>query len=258
MEAQMIDAPLTKYQCCPTSDGGAAAVVVSQDFLDARPELKSQAILIAGQGMVSDSPSAFDGNPTSLVGGPMIRELTTDVLKEAEIKSIHEIKLIELHDCFSAAEMMTIDALGLSKPGKPHEYVRAGNITYGGRTLINPSGGLLAKGHPLGATGLAQCAELVWHLRGWANNRMIEGTDSALAQNSGLGSTTVITIYKRGDKQPSKKFSDEEVAQMTGLGYNPAVQARGFTKAQADQVRSRKARSEWALAETHARVEARF
>jgi sterol carrier protein 2 len=258
MNSQQVDSPLTKLQCCPTSDGGSAAVIVSQAFLDARPELKAQAILIAGQGVASDLPDAFDGNPASLVGGPIIACLAPKVLKEANIESIHDIKLIELHDCFSAAEMMTIDALGLCEPGKPHEYVRAGDLTYGGRTLINPSGGLLSKGHPLGATGMAQCAELVWHLRGWANNRMVEGTSAALAQNSGLGSTAVITVYKRADGQASKKVSDEEVARLTGLGYNPAVRAKGFTGEQAERVRSKKARSEWALGNTHARVQARF
>jgi sterol carrier protein 2 len=258
MNSQQVDSPLTKLQCCPTSDGGSAAVIVSQAFLDARPELKAQAILIAGQGVESDLPDAFDGNPASLVGGPIIASLAPKVLREAGIKSIHDISLIELHDCFSAAEMMTIDALGLCEPGKPHEYVRAGNLTYGGRTLINPSGGLLSKGHPLGATGMAQCAELVWHLRGWANNRMIEGTSAALAQNSGLGSTAVITVYKRADGKASEKVSDEEVARLTGLGYNPAVLAKGFTEEQAERVRSKKARSEWALGNTHTRVQARF
>ena len=99
----MIDALMTKLQCCPTSDGGAAAVIASQAFLEARPELKSQAILIAGQGMATDTPSAFNGNPASLVGGPIIRSHVPQVLKRAGIDSIHDIKLIELHDCFSAA-----------------------------------------------------------------------------------------------------------------------------------------------------------
>jgi len=153
---------------------------------------------------------------------------------------------------------MTIDALGLCEPGKPHEYVSVGNITYGGKTLINPSGGLISKGHPLGATGLAQCAELVWHLRGWANNRMVEGTSSALAQNSGLGSSAVVTIYKRLDGKASTKVSDEEVGRLTGLGFNPVVEAIGFTTAQADRVRSKKRRSDWTLADTHTRVESRF
>lgn len=233
-------------------------MVVSQAFLDARPELKSQAILIAGQRVTTDPVSTFNGSSLNLVGHGMTKSIIQDVLKEANVPSIHDIKLVELHDCFSPAEMVFIDALGLSEPGKAHEYVRAGNITYGGKTLVNPSGGLLSKGHPLGATGLAQCAELVWHLRGWANNRLVEGTTAALAHNMGLGGAGVVTIYKNASGKPSKKVSDDEVARLTGLGYNPAVQAKGFTKAQAEKVRSAKFGSDWALGDTHTQVEAKF
>lgn len=233
-------------------------MVVSQAFLDARPELKSQAILIAGQRIATDPISTFNGSSFNLVGHGITKSIIQEVLKEANVKSIHDIKLVELHDCFSPAEMVFIDALGLCEPGKAHEYVRAGNITYGGKTLVNPSGGLLSKGHPLGATGLAQCAELVWHLRGWANNRLVEGTTAALAHNLGLGGAGVVTIYKNASGKPSKKVSNDEVAKVTGLGYNPAVQAKGFTKAQAEKVRSVKFRSDWALGDTHTQVEAKF
>ncbi|RVX74796.1 hypothetical protein B0A52_01073 [Exophiala mesophila] len=258
LSAPKIEGVLTKTQCCPTSDGGAAAVVVSQAFLDARPELKSQAILIAGQRIATDPISTFNGSSLNLVGHGITKSIIQDVLKEANVKSIDDIKLVELHDCFSPAEMVFIDALGLCEPGKAHEYVRAGNITYGGKTLINPSGGLLSKGHPLGATGLAQCAELVWHLRGWANNRLVEGTSAALAHNLGLGGAGVVTIYKNASGKPSKKVSNDEVAKLTGLGYNPATQAKGFTKAQAEKVRSNKFRSDWALGDAHTQVEAKF
>jgi sterol carrier protein 2 len=154
--------------------------------------------------------------------------------------------------------MCTIDALGISDPGKAHELVRQGGITYGGQCVINPSGGLISKGHPLGATGLAQCSELVWHLRGWANNRDFPGTDACLQHNLGLGGAVVCTVYKRADGKVAKKVSDAEVAKITGLGYNPATQAKGFTKAQADAVRSKKARSDWALQDTEIKVESRF
>ena len=257
MDSPTVQEPLTKLQCCPTSDGGAAAVVVSQAFLDARPELKSQAILIAGQCMGTDPDTTFNGSAANLVGNSITRRIVKTALEEAGC-SIEDIKLCELHDCFSAAEMVFIDALGFSEPGKAHEFVRQGQNTYGGKVVINPSGGLISKGHPLGATGLAQCAELVWHLRGWANNRSVEGIPVALAHNLGLGGAGVVTIYKRADGKVSGKVNSEEVARLTGLGYNPAVEARGFTRAQAQRVRSQAHSSEWALSDTHAKVEARF
>ena len=186
LNAPMIHAPLTKLQCCPTSDGGAAVVVVSQEFLDARPELKSQAVEIAGQELATDSPTLFDRSDIDLIGYDMSKRAGQSALNEAGITP-NDVSVVELHDCFSANEMVTIDALGLSSHGKAHELVRGGGITYGGKYVINPSGGLISKGHPLGATGLAQCSELVWHLRGWANNRLVKGTKYCLQHNLGLG-----------------------------------------------------------------------
>lgn len=128
--------------------------------------------------------------------------------------------------------------------------VRAGDITYGGKKcIVNPSGGLISKGHPLGATGLAQCAELVWHLRGWANNRLVDGARAALQHNLGLGGAVVVTIYTRADGKASECVGDEEVGGKSGVGYNPAVVAGGFTEAQARSVRSQEQASEWAMGE---------
>ncbi|ORY03930.1 non-specific lipid-transfer protein [Clohesyomyces aquaticus] len=257
MKAPMIHEPLTKLQCCPTSDGSAAAVLVSQAFLDARPELKSQAILIAGQCLATDKPALFNRSAIELVGYSMSELAAQTALKEANVKP-EEVKVCELHDCFSANEMVTIEALGLTARGKAHELIRKGGITYGGQVVINPSGGLISKGHPLGATGLAQCAELVWHMRGWANNRSVKDTTVALQHNLGLGGAVVVTVYKRADGKAAQDVSNEEVGRINNLGYNPAVVAKGFTKAQVDQVRSKKARSEWALQDTEQKVEARF
>ncbi|KAF2872481.1 non-specific lipid-transfer protein [Massariosphaeria phaeospora] len=257
LESTMIHTPLTKLQCCPTSDGAAATVLVSQSFLDARPELKSQAILIAGQHMATDSPTLFNRSAIELIGYSMSELAAKTALAEANV-SPDEIKVCELHDCFSANEMVTIEALGLAPRGKAHELIRKGGITYGGKVVINPSGGLISKGHPLGATGLAQCAELVWHMRGWANNRSVKDTTVALQHNLGLGGAVVVTVYKRADGKAASDVGDEEVGKWTGLSYNPAVQAKGFTSAQVDKVRSRKARSEWALQDTEKKVEARF
>ena len=253
----MIHEPLTKLQCCPTSDGSAAAVLVSQAFLDARPHLKDQAILIAGQCMSTDRPQLFDRSAIELIGYSMSELAAKTALEEAKVNPL-DVKVCELHDCFSANEMVTIEALGLAPKGKAHELIRKGGITYGpnSQVVINPSGGLISKGHPLGATGLAQCAELVWHMRGWANNRSVKDTKVALQHN--LGGAGVVTVYKRADGSAATDVSSDEVAKRTGLGYNPAVQAKGFTKEQVDRVRSKKARSEWALQDTEQKVEARF
>lgn len=145
MNAPVIHEPLTKLQCCPTSDGGAAAVLVSQEFLDARPHLKQQAVLIAGQCLATDAPSLFSRSSMDLMGFEMTKYAAKTALAEAGV-SIGDIKVCELHDCFSANEMIVIDSLGLSPPGKAHEMVRKGDITYGGKMVINPSGGLISKG----------------------------------------------------------------------------------------------------------------
>lgn len=257
MKSPMIHEPLTKLQCCPTSDGGAAAVLVSQSFLDARPHLKEQAVLIAGQVLATDTESVFSRSAIDLMGYGMNEYAAKIALAEAGV-SVKDIKVAEVHDCFSANEMIVIDALGLSEKGKAHEMVRAGDITYGGKMVVNPSGGLISKGHPLGASGIAQCAELVWHLRGWANNRLVKGTTAALQHNLGLGGAVVVSVYKRADGKASDAVSSEDVGKKNGLGYNPAVEAKGFTRAQVDTVRSKKARNEWALGDVHDKVEARF
>lgn len=253
----MIHEPLTKLQCCPTSDGGAAAVIVSQDFLDARPHLKENAILIAGQTLATDTDRVYNRSSIELMGFSMSRYACRTAAAEAGI-NVKNVKVCELHDCFSANEMITIDALELCEPGKAHEMVRRGDITYGGKMVINPSGGLISKGHPLGATGIAQCAELVWHLRGWANNRLMDGTDAALQHNLGLGGAVVVTVYKRADGKVAAAVPSDIVARITGLGYNPAVEAKGFTAAQAKSVMSATRSDEYALGDTEERVLARF
>ncbi|KAI0884602.1 thiolase-like protein [Annulohypoxylon maeteangense] len=257
MQAPMIHEPLTKLQCCPTSDGGAAAVLVSQDFLDARPHLKDQAILIAGQCMATDSPTLFSRGAIDLIGYDMSKRAAETALAEAGITPA-DVQVVELHDCFSANELVTLDAMGLCPPGKAHEMVRNRDITYGGKYVVNPSGGLISKGHPLGATGIAQCAELVWHLRGWANNRAVPHTRFALQHNLGLGGAAVVTVYARPDKGEVKVVESKDVGARNGLGYNPAVEAKGFTVEQARRVCSRERSSEWALQDTGRKVLARF
>ncbi len=218
----MIHEPLTKLQCCPTSDGGAAAVIVSQEFLDARPHLKEQAILIAGQCLATDAPSVFDRGAISLMGYDMNKYAAGVAYQQAGIGP-KDVQVVELHDCFSANEMCVIDAIGLSEPGKAHELVRNGDITYGGKYVVNPSGGLISKGHPLGATGIAQCAELCWHLRGWANNRLVKDTKYCLQHNLGLGGAVVVTIYKRADDKENLALTNAEVGKRNKLGMSRDV-----------------------------------
>jgi sterol carrier protein 2 len=253
----MIHAPLTKLQCSPTSDGAGAAVIVSQKFLDARPHLKSQAILIAGQSLMTDSPSLFSRSAMELVGYDMSKRAAQAALKEAGV-SPKDIKVCELHDCFSTNELILLDGLGFSQPGKAHEMVRKGDITYGGQVVVNPSGGLISKGHPLGATGLAQCAELTWQLRGWANNRLVKDAPVALQHNLGLGGAVVVNVYKRADGKLNTQVSNEDIAKGSWLGYNAAVEVRGVSSADAAKVRSRTKKSEWALSDTEQKLAARL
>ncbi|KAL2265289.1 hypothetical protein VTJ83DRAFT_6389 [Remersonia thermophila] len=251
MQSPKIHEPLTKLQCCPTSDGGAAAVLVSQAFLDARPHLKPQAVLIAGQAMATDSPALFSKSAIDLVGWDMSKRAARAAMEEAGVTPA-DFRVCELHDCFSANEMCLLDALGFAEPGKAHELVRSGAITYGPNTkvVVNPSGGLISKGHPLGATGIAQCAELVWHLRGWANNRAVARTKWALQHNLGLGGAAVVTVYRRADGAEAPVVDSAAVGQQNGLGYNPAVEARGFTAEQASKVRSKDKTHAFALTQT--------
>jgi len=253
----MIHFPLTKLQCSPTSDGAGAAVIVSQNFLDARPHLKSQAILIAGQQLLTDSPQLYSKSAMDLVGYDMTKRAAQAAMAEAKI-SPKDIKVCELHDCFSANELILLDGLGFSEPGKAHEMVRNGDITYGGKVVINPSGGLISKGHPLGATGLAQCAELTWQLRGWANNRLVDDVGVALQHNLGLGGAVVVTIYKRADGGKNVKVSDAEISKISGVGYNPAVKAKGVSAEDAEKVRSKKNRSDYAVGDTQQKMSARL
>ncbi len=268
-QSPMIHDPLTKLQCCPTSDGAAAAIVVSASFLAAHPHLRPRAIQIAGQCLATDSPDLFDRSAMNLVGYGMSAHAGREALSEAGLAA-RDIRLVELHDCFSSNELLTLDALGLCPPGHAHHMVRSGAIALGGRCVVNPSGGLISKGHPLGATGLAQCAELVWQLRGEATNRLVKGARAALQHNLGLGGACVVTVYTRADGRSNDGVGNDavgsgEVGFKAGvehesgwLGYNAAVEARGFTPEQVDRVRSRRARSAWALGDTQKRVEARF
>ena len=195
--ARMIHEPLTKLQCSPTSDGSGAAIVASERFVEEHG-LWDQAVEIAGQAMVTDLPSTFDEERSSIniVGFEMSEQAASRALKEAEL-SIDDVDVIELHDCFSANELITYEALGLAPEGEGHKLVDEEATTYGGKVVVNPSGGLISKGHPLGATGLAQCSELTWQLRGTADKRQVDGAKIGLQHNIGLGGACVVSVYKQ-------------------------------------------------------------
>jgi acetyl-CoA acyltransferase len=195
--AKVIYEPLTKLQCSPTSDGAAAAVVASERFVDAH-DLWDRAVELCGQALVTDTRATFeDRSAISIVGADMTRIAARAALDEAQV-GVGEIDVIELHDCFSANELITYEALGLAEEGTAHELVAAEATTYGGSgPVVNPSGGLISKGHPLGATGLAQCSELTWQLRGTADARQVAGAKVALQHNIGLGGAAVVSVYKQ-------------------------------------------------------------
>ncbi|PKV99978.1 acetyl-CoA acetyltransferase [Amycolatopsis echigonensis] len=194
--------PLTKLQCSPTSDGSGAVVLASEDFVD-RHGLAGQAVEIVGQSMVTDMNSTFaDKSAISLVGADMTRKAAAKVYEQAGLGPA-DLDVIELHDCFSANELLTYEALGLCAEGDAGKLIDNDDTTYGGRWVVNPSGGLISKGHPLGATGLAQCSELTWQLRGTAGARQVEaaaGKDGvALQHNIGLGGAVVVTAYRKAE-----------------------------------------------------------
>ncbi|CAO3648942.1 unnamed protein product [Cunninghamella echinulata] len=219
--------PLTKLQCCPTSDGAGCAILASEQFV-AKHNLWDQAVEIVAQVMATDSPKMLSTDSIEWAGADMTRRAANDVYKKAGITA-NDVQVIELHDCFSANELLTYDALGLTAPGKAHTIIDSGDNTFGGKYVVNPSGGLISKGHPLGATGLAQCAELVWQSRGWAGERQVPNVKYALQHNVGLGGAVVVTLYKKANN----KYTQPE-------GYNPAIEARPISQADYDRAKSTK------------------
>ena len=187
--------PLTRFQCCPPTCGAAAAVLCSESF--AKKKGLSNPVYIAAQSMRTDFPSTFEENSMiKMVGYDMAKAAAKAVYEKAGLGP-EDVQVVELHDCFTANEILTYEALGLCPEGGAEKFVWDGDNTYGGKYVTNPSGGLLSKGHPLGATGIAQCTELVWQLRGTADKRQVEGAKVALQHNLGLGGACVITMYRR-------------------------------------------------------------
>ncbi|WP_375157583.1 lipid-transfer protein [Bradyrhizobium sp. RDT46] len=186
---------MTRLMACPPTCGGAAAVLVSERFADKHGIAKE--VRIAAQAMTTDTPSTFKaGDMMQLVGYDMAKEAADRVYESAGVGP-DDLDVVELHDCFAHNELITYEALGLCGEGEAGKFINDGDNTYGGRIVTNPSGGLLSKGHPLGATGLAQCYELTRQLRGTAGSTQVEGAKVALQHNLGLGGACVVTLYKR-------------------------------------------------------------
>jgi acetyl-CoA acetyltransferase len=198
LAAKMISDPLTKLQCSPTSDGSAAVVLASEEYVAAH-DLAGQAVEIVGQSMTTDFASTFDGSAANIIGHDMNVQAAQQVYQQSGLGP-EDFQVIELHDCFSANELLLYEALGLCGEGEAPKLIDDGDTTYGGRWVVNPSGGLISKGHPLGATGLAQCAELTWQLRGTADKRQVDGVTAALQHNIGLGGAAVVTAYQRAER----------------------------------------------------------
>ncbi|XP_029396247.1 non-specific lipid-transfer protein [Mus pahari] len=202
---------LTILQCCPTSDGAAAAILSSEEFVQ-QYGLQSKAVEIVAQEMMTDLPSTFEENSViKMVGYDISKEAARRCYEKSGLTP-SDVDVIELHDCFSVNELLTYEALGLCPEGQGGALVDRGDNTYGGKWVINPSGGLISKGHPLGATGLAQCAELCWQLRGEAGKRQVPGAKVALQHNLGLGGAVVVTLYRMGFPEAASSFRTHQVS----------------------------------------------
>jgi acetyl-CoA acetyltransferase len=198
LSSKVVYEPLTKLQCCPTSDGAGVAILASEEFVK-KHGLQAQAVEIAGMAMSTDLPSTFEEKSCiKLIGFDMTKKAAERAYEQSGLGP-ENVNVIELHDCFSTNELITYEALGLCAPGKGGELIDSGAVTYGGKWVVNPSGGLISKGHPLGATGLAQCAELNWQLRGLSEKRQVAGAKVALQHNLGLGGAAVVTVYRRAE-----------------------------------------------------------
>lgn len=191
----MIHYPLTKLQCCPTSDGAAAVILCSEAFLHENA-LEDQAVEILATSLQTDTENTFNSTALNITGGDMARRAAQEVYKKSG-KSPDQVDVVELHDCFSTNELIMYEQLGLCPVGKGGQEVDKGTFDYGGRCVVCPSGGLLSKGHPIGASGIAQCNELCWQLKGMAELRQVPNAKIALQHTLGLGGACVVSLYQK-------------------------------------------------------------
>jgi acetyl-CoA acetyltransferase len=191
----MWEGVMTRLMACPPTCGAAAAVLCSEAF--AQQHGLSRQVRIKAQAMTTDTPAAFEARDMREVVGFSMAQAAARQVYEAAGVGPGDVQVVELHDCFAHNELLSYEALGLCPVGGAEQFVLDGDNTYGGQVVTNPSGGLLSKGHPLGATGLAQCTELVQQLRGTAGARQVAGARLALQHNLGLGGACVVTLYER-------------------------------------------------------------
>ncbi|BBE33268.1 thiolase C-terminal domain-containing protein [Sphingosinicella microcystinivorans] len=195
LESKLIVDPLTKFECSAPTNGGAAVILTSMDFAKRRG-LRTD-VRLSAQKMRTDSPSAQDEKSMiKVVGFDMVKQCVAD-LYEATGVGPEDLDIVELHDCFASNEVISYEALGLVPEGEGGRMALDGDNSYGGRYVVNPSGGLIGKGHPIGATGVAQCVELTTQLRGEAGPRQVEVARLALQHNIGLGGACVVGLYER-------------------------------------------------------------
>ncbi|KAF9229820.1 thiolase-like protein [Gyrodon lividus] len=246
LNSSKINNQLTKFMCSPTSDGAACCIVASEDFVHAH-NLENQAIEIVAQTLETDDPTAFEsGSAIAVVGYGMTKRCADKVFAQAGFapgQGRDEVGVIELHDCFAANELITYPALGLCAPDAAHKMVEKGDNTYGGRYVINPSGGLEAKGHPLGATGLGMHFYITMQLREWAGPMQAPDLFNApdkrgkygLVHNIGIGGAVVVSLLRRPEF-----FKAGGTDGRTRLGYNHGCECRPVTRADLDKIKSKK------------------
>ena len=186
-----ICSPVTRFQCCPPTCGAAAVVLCSEQY--AKSKGLATDIKVLAQSLVTDFSSSFEGSAMDAVGADMGRHAAANVYEQSGLGP-EDVDVVELHDCFSVNEVLAYEGLQLCPEGGAEEFILNRDNTYGGKVVTNPSGGLISKGHPLGATGLAQCFELVTQLRGQAGKRQVAEAKIGLAHNVGIGGACVVTM----------------------------------------------------------------
>lgn len=178
LASRMIADPLTLLQCCPTSDGAAAAVLTPASGAAGE-------VVVRGAALRSGAP--WNHRSPHVWGHDVVAATTRDALAAAGLDAATDVDVVEVHDAFTIGEIVTTEALGLVPPGDGGKAAADGVTALGGAHPVNPSGGLLSRGHPLGATGLAQVAEITWQLRGVCGARQVEGARLGLVETMGGG-----------------------------------------------------------------------
>ncbi|KAG9310310.1 thiolase-like protein [Chiua virens] len=249
-EDEILNAPnitnqLTKFMCSPTSDGAACCILASENFVHAH-KLENQAIEIVAQALETDQPAAFESESAmEVVGYSMTKRCADKVFSQAGFasgKGRDEVGVVELHDCFASNELITYPALGLCAADEAHKLVEQNDNTYGGKYVVNPSGGLEAKGHPLGATGLGMHFYITMQLRDWAGLMQAPGLFTTadkrgkygLVHNIGIGGAVVVSLLRRPEF-----FAPGGVDGRSRLGYNHACECKPVTLADLDKVKSK-------------------